>query len=71
MSEKETMTVTEALAIALEEIGWHGHGEHDRDNFYCEFCKASNADYTQIQHHSGCKVTALRKALSKALGETP
>lgn len=63
------ITVIDALEMALDDLGWHGCGERDREIFYCEFCKASHEDYTLIPHHAGCKVTILRSVLLEARGD--
>ena len=63
------ITVTEALEMALDELGWHGAGDDDDQIFYCEFCKASHEDCTLIPHRKGCKVTVLRNVLARARGE--
>lgn len=59
----------EALKVAAEEMGWHGRGTNSTVEFYCEFCKQHDVDYTQIQHTENCKVLVVRAALQPSSSE--
>lgn len=62
-SEKRVEVLTKALGMALDDMGYRGGGPREEDHYYCEYCKANHHDYSQINHHPGCKVTILRRVL--------
>ena len=53
----------ELLEKVNESIGWHGIGDNDTEQFYCEHCKATHIDYTKIHHTDTCIVTNVREAI--------
>ena len=59
--DKRIRNLEAALEIVLADIGWRGDGEDGSEEYYCEYCKHHHEDCAQIEHHPGCKVTALRR----------
>lgn len=51
-------------------IGWHGTGVNDREQFYCEHCKATHLDAALIEHAPHCliiEIVAHMAALEKSI----
>ena len=53
----------ELLKKINDAIGWHGVGERQEEQFYCEHCNATHLNYSKIQHSDNCIVTKVRAAI--------
>ena len=58
------LEMKDAMEKLLDQSGWRGSGENDREIYYCEHCKASNADCSKIEHTADCLITSALAALS-------
>lgn len=54
-----------ALELVVHEVGWHGNGEKDSEQFYCEHCDQTNENYTMIAHKPECIVAVARSILER------
>ena len=64
----EYTPLVEAAREMLDELGWAGRGERERDIFYCQFCGESHADASLIEHAPTCRMTKWSAELKEVAG---
>ena len=60
---------TRGRMSAQSAFGHRGVGRHDRDEYYCENCRAHAPDWRAIPHTRECPISDVRSAISAAEGK--